>query len=163
MAETNYMDFGGENLPFSLEAEQSVLGAILIDPKSILQVADSLKPIHFHVPQHQSIFETLLNMFELNEIIDPVTVLEWLKKNKVYDESGGKAYLTQLAQMVPSSTNINGFSPAKVSITLLPLSVFILSKISFDLCSNILSKYQLEKPACPPFNISIKVSLSKYK
>ncbi len=110
MAESKYMDFGGENLPFSLEAEQSVLGAILIDPKSILQVADSLKPIHFYVPQHQSIFETLLNMFELNEIIDPVTVLEWLKKNNVYDEAGGKTYLTQLVQMVPSSTNITVYA-----------------------------------------------------
>ncbi len=110
MADNNYMDFDGENLPFSFEAEQSVLGAILIDPKSILQVADTLKPFHFYIPQHKAIYEALSNMFELNRTIDFVTLLEWLKNNGVYDDAGGKAYLTQLAQSVPSSKNIVTYS-----------------------------------------------------
>ena len=106
MEDLRFNAFEGEQLPFSLEAEQSVLGAILIDPSSILLVADTLKPFHFYLPQHKAIFEALTNMFELNNTIDFVTLLEWLKKNGVYDNAGGKAYLTQLAQSVPSSANI---------------------------------------------------------
>ena len=83
MAESKYIDFEGENLPFSLEAEQSVLGAILVEPSSILLIADTLKPFHFYIPQHKAIFEALSNMFELNRTIDFVTLLEWLKKNNV--------------------------------------------------------------------------------
>ena len=55
MADTKFMDFTGEQLPFSLEAEQSVLGAILIEPSSLLQVADTLKPFHFYIaPLYQT-------------------------------------------------------------------------------------------------------------
>ncbi len=110
MAESTFFGFGDENLPFSTEAEQSVIGAILIDPESILLVADTLKPYHFYVPQHKTIYEALTNMFELNRTIDFVTLLEWLKKKNVYDDVGGKAYLTQLAQAVPSSANIATYS-----------------------------------------------------
>lgn len=110
MAETKFIDFEGEQLPFSLEAEQSVLGAILIEPKSLLQVADTLKPFHFYIPQHQAIFKALTDMFELNSTIDLVTLLEWLKKNDVYDDAGGKEYLTRLAQSVPSAANINTYA-----------------------------------------------------
>lgn len=100
------IDLEGLALPYSLEAEQSVLGAMLIDPKSINQVADFLKPDYFYIPQHKEIFTALINMFELNMTIDFVTLLERLKTSGTYDEAGGKAYLTQLVQMVPSSANI---------------------------------------------------------
>ena len=110
MADMGYMGLTGENLPFSAEAEQSVLGAILIDPPSILLVADTLKPYHFYVPQHKTIYEALANMFELNSVIDFVTLLEWLKKKGKYDEVGGKTYLTQLANTVPSSANISTYA-----------------------------------------------------
>ena len=110
MADSTFLGFGDENLPFSTEAEQSVIGAILIDPESILLVADTLKPYHFYVPQHKTIYEALTNMFELNRTIDFVTLLEWLKKKGVYEDVGGKAYLTQLAHAVPSSANIAVYS-----------------------------------------------------
>ena len=106
MAEFNFEELSNERLPFSLEAEQAVLGSVLIDPDSLLLVADTLKPMHFYVPQHKAIFETLKNMFEVNMTIDFVTLLERLKKGNIYDEAGGKAYLTQLAQSVPTSANI---------------------------------------------------------
>lgn len=110
MAVADFIDFEGESLPFSTEAEQSVLGAILIDPGSILLVADTLKPYHFYVPQHKTIYEALANMFELNRTIDFVTLLEWLKKKGDYDKVGGKNYLTQLAKAVPSSANISTYA-----------------------------------------------------
>lgn len=110
MAENNFVDFSPETLPYSLEAEQSVLGAILIDSDSILLVADSLKPMHFFVPQHKAIYEALTTMFEQNRSIDYVTLLEWLKANKVYDDAGGKEYLMRLTQAVPSSANIQTYA-----------------------------------------------------
>lgn len=105
-----FIDFEGQALPFSTEAEQSVLGAILIDPPSILMVGDILKPEYFYIPQHKAIYSALANMFELNMSIDFITLLERLKSMGTYDEAGGKAYLTQLVQMVPSAANILSYA-----------------------------------------------------
>ncbi|MBE6728514.1 MAG: replicative DNA helicase [Ruminococcaceae bacterium] len=99
-------DLDGTRQPYSVEAEQSVLGSILIDPKCITDVELQLKPDYFYIPQHKKIYEALSSMFALNQVIDFVALLEKLKSDNVYDEAGGKAYLTQLAQMVPSSANV---------------------------------------------------------
>lgn len=92
-------------LPFSLEAEQAVLGAILIDPEIISDVAEIIKPEHFYLPQHEAIAEAMWTMDALSKKIDSITVLEELKKGKVFDDAGGKSYLLQLAQIVPTSAN----------------------------------------------------------
>ena len=92
--------------PYSLEAEQAVLGSIIIDPKCLHDVAVSLKPDYFYVPQHKDIYTALSSMFEFNRAIDLVSLLEVLKKNGTYDADGGKAYLTQLVSAVPSSANV---------------------------------------------------------
>ncbi len=102
----NIFDLDLNRLPYSVEAEQSVLGAIIIDPESIDQIAGQIKPEYFYIPQHREIYKTLENMFQLSRSIDYVTLLERLKDSGTYDEAGGKAYITQLAQMVPSSANI---------------------------------------------------------
>ncbi len=101
------LDLEGRKLPYSIEAEQAVLGSILIDPASINLVINQLKTEYFYLPQHQKIYSVLSHMLELSGgKIDFVTVLEKLKSEGVYDETGGKAYLSQLAQAVPSSANI---------------------------------------------------------
>lgn len=100
----------GQQAPFSLEAEQSVLGGILIDPSSITRVADTVKAEYFYLPQHQAIYTVMSAMFQLSAKIDTVTVLEELKKSGVYDDAGGKAYLVQLAQTVPSVANIESYA-----------------------------------------------------
>ncbi|HEX3026979.1 MAG TPA: replicative DNA helicase [Clostridia bacterium] len=102
--------FDGLALPYSLEAEQSVLGSILIDPASILQVLEYLKPQYFYLPQHREIFTVMVRMFSESSVIDFVTMLDELKSQGVYDEAGGKAYLMQLAQMVPSVANIEAYA-----------------------------------------------------
>ncbi len=104
--ERNIFDLDLNRLPYSVEAEQSVLGAIIIDPPSINQIAGQIKPEYFYIPQHREIYRTLENMFQLSHTIDYVTLLERLRDSGTYDEAGGKAYITQLAQMVPSSANI---------------------------------------------------------
>ena len=107
--ENTLLNMDGQVLPFSLEAEQSVLGAVLIDPPCISQVAVLLKPDHFYLPQHKSIYMVMLKMYGDSRAIDSVTVLEELKKESVYDDAGGKSYLMQLAQTVPSTANIESY------------------------------------------------------
>nr|PZM88272.1 MAG: replicative DNA helicase [[Clostridium] cellulosi] len=96
--------------PYSLEAEQSVLGSILIDPQCLYQVLEVLKPQYFYLPQHREIFTTMVSMFSQSSAIDIVTLLDELKANGVYDEAGGKAYLLQLAEVVPSVANVMAYA-----------------------------------------------------
>ena len=96
----------GGRLPYSVEAEQSVLGAVLIDPKCLSDIAVQMKADYFYLPQHKKIYEVMASMYELSQTIDFVSLLEKLKKDGVYDMAGGKAYLTQLVQMVPSAANV---------------------------------------------------------
>lgn len=102
--------FEGASLPFSNEAEQSVLGAILIDPPSINLVMDKLKPEHFYIPQNRRIYSILCSMSTANQTIDFITVLERIKTDNVFDDVGGKAYLTAVAQSVPTSANITTYA-----------------------------------------------------
>jgi replicative DNA helicase len=97
-------------LPYSLEAEQSVLGSILIDPQCLYQVLDHLKPQFFYLPQHREIFTSMVSMFSQSSAIDIVTLLNELKTAGVYDEAGGKAYLLQLAEIVPSVANVAAYA-----------------------------------------------------
>ena len=104
---TSYDDV---NMPYSLEAEQAVLGSILIDPSCITQVLIMVKPDYFYLPQHKEIFLIMQEIDALGGKIDPLIVLEKLKDQKVYDDAGGKQYLFQLADMVPSTENVEAYS-----------------------------------------------------
>ena len=107
MGEENLIfDLDGGRLPYSVEAEQAVLGSIIIDPKSLNEIATQMKPEYFYIPQHKEIYTALSSMYELSQTIDFISLLEKLKKDGVYDEAGGKAYLTQLVQTVPSPANV---------------------------------------------------------
>ena len=100
----------GLGLPYSLEAEQSVLGAVLVDPEQINQVADMLKPEFFYLPEHQAIFSVMLQKMMSNERIDFVTVLEALKSNGFFSSEDCKAYLLKLANMVPFIANLPNYA-----------------------------------------------------
>ena len=102
--------FEGTSLPFSNEAEQSVLGAIIIDPPSINMVMDKLKPDHFYVPQNRRIYDILCSMSTANKTIDFITVLEKLKSDGLFDVNSAKSYLTTIAQSVPTSANITTYA-----------------------------------------------------
>ena len=101
---------GLKQLPYSLEAEQSVLGAILIDPSCINEVISLLKTKHFYVPSHCGIYGVMLEMFNSGNEIDVITLLEKLKARGVYDEAGGKEYLFRLAETVPTSKNVSKYA-----------------------------------------------------
>lgn len=103
--------YDGLNLPFSSEAEQSVLGAILLDSQCLNQVAEILpKPEYFHLSNHRLIYSVMLEMFTLGQPLDFITVLEKLKKETSFDEINGKTYLLQLAQIVPSIQNVENYA-----------------------------------------------------
>lgn len=100
----------GLGLPYSLEAEQAVLGAVLVDPEQINQVADVLKAEYFYLPEHQSIFSVMLQKMMRNERIDFVTVLEALKSEGFFSSEDGKAYLLKLANIVPFIANLPNYA-----------------------------------------------------
>lgn len=107
------LNFGVDNgeLPFSLEAEQAVLGAILLDPSCISAVTMILKPEYFYLPQHKAIFATIIGLDATHGgKIDPLLVLDALRKDKVYDDETGKTYLLQLSKNVPSTANVDAYA-----------------------------------------------------
>lgn len=100
-------------LPYNLEAEQSVLGSILLDPRCMEDVTIHLKTESFYLPQHKEIFNAMLTMYtSSNGAIDPVLIADALAKDpkSTYDLSTGKEYLFQLAQMVPSTANVENYA-----------------------------------------------------
>ena len=72
-------------VPQSLEAEQSVLGSMLIDERCVPDVIGTLRPEDFYLKQNREIYETIYTMFNFSEKIDPVTVLDKMKERGVYD------------------------------------------------------------------------------
>ena len=103
--------YNGLNLPFSPEAEQSVLGAVLLDSSCMDRVAEILpKPDYFYLVSNRQIYAVMLQMFTEGRPIDFVTVLETLKQEENFDEADGKTYLLQLAQLVPSISNVESYA-----------------------------------------------------
>lgn len=100
------LDLEGGKIPYDLDAEQAILGSILIDPACMNHVIPLMKEEYFYIPQHREIYRVLTSMLELNQRIDYIALLDRLKKDGVYDHAGGKAYLKDLAQCVPSSANV---------------------------------------------------------
>ena len=94
-------------MPFSLEAEQSVLGAVLLDSECLPTVAEILpRAEYFYAVNNQLIYGAMLEMFTLGRPVDFVTVLEKLREVKEFDRETGRVYLAQLAQLVPSISNV---------------------------------------------------------
>ncbi len=99
------------NLPFSPEAEQSVLGAILLDSSCMDRIAEILpRPEYFYQTNNSLIYSNMLEMFTVGQAVDFVTILEKLKGAKGFDETSGKTYLLQLAQLVPSISNVESYA-----------------------------------------------------
>lgn len=100
----------GLGLPYSLEAEQSVLGAVLVEPDSINILADKVRADYFYLPEHQAIYQVMLQKMLNNERIDFVTVLESLKAERYFSTEDGKAYLLKLANTVPYLANLENYA-----------------------------------------------------
>ena len=99
-----------KRIPHSVEAEQCVIGSILIDPKCISEVADKLTPQCFYVEKYAQIYGLIFDMFLSNRSIDFITVLEDVKNRGIFDENEGKRVLYEMTQLVPSTKNIGEYA-----------------------------------------------------
>ncbi|MBR5602549.1 MAG: replicative DNA helicase, partial [Clostridia bacterium] len=85
-------------LPFSLIAEQSLLGSILIDPKALTEIADLMNANDFYLDEHRQIYLAFQDLFAQNSEIDVVTLIDTLVHKGIYDKSGGQDYIRTLAE-----------------------------------------------------------------
>jgi len=92
--------------PQNIEAEQAVLGAMLIKKEAISEVVTILIGTDFYRDAHRIIFDAMLELFNKNEAVDLITITEQLRKNEQLDKVGGIAYVTSLANSVPTAANI---------------------------------------------------------
>lgn len=91
--------------PQSLEAEQAVLGSILIDSRCITDVVGIVKPEDFYLQQNREIYEAIYTMFNFSQTIDPVTVLDKLKELGYYHDNS-RDYILQLMEITPTAANV---------------------------------------------------------
>ena len=98
-----------KQLPHSTEAEQAVLGSMLIDARCIPAVIEKLRPDDFYLKQDRDIYETIYSMFSLSETIDPVTVLDKMRLNGVFDENTSRSYILQLMEITPTAANVGEY------------------------------------------------------
>ncbi|MFH0925839.1 MAG: replicative DNA helicase [bacterium] len=96
--------------PQNIEAEQSILGAILLEKEAISRVLEILKEEDFYKDSHRKIFFSMAEMFEHNEVIDLVTLNEALNKKGILKDIGGASYLAALMEAVPTAANVQHYA-----------------------------------------------------
>lgn len=99
------------SLPKNREAEQVVLGSALIEAETVMPaVTEKLQPVHFYFRAHRVIFQTLVELFETGEPIDPITAGNRLEEKNVLPEVGGRAYLSELVSAVTTTTSVGYYA-----------------------------------------------------
>lgn len=96
--------------PHSIEAEQSVLGSIFLDPETVVNVLEYLESSDFYRKNHQIIFDAILQLNNRNEAIDVVTISNELDTKNQLENAGGMEYLAELAVAVPTSANVEYYA-----------------------------------------------------
>lgn len=94
----------GKKIPYSSQAEQAVIGSMLIDPRCIAEVVKKLRADEFYVRANRDVYETILAMFSYGQTVDPVTVIDQMKVRGVYDENT-PGYLAEIMRITPTSAN----------------------------------------------------------
>jgi replicative DNA helicase len=97
-------------LPHNLEAERNILGAVLLDNHSLNAAVEKLRSEDFFLPQHRQIFERMIQLAEKQQAIDVVTLMEDLARRGELESAGGVPYLSQLADGLPRSTNVEHYA-----------------------------------------------------
>jgi replicative DNA helicase len=97
-------------LPHNLEAERSILGAILLDNHALNAAVEKLRAEDFFLTQHRHIFERMIQLGEKQQAIDTVTLMEDLSRSGTLESAGGVAYLSQLADGLPRVTNVQHYA-----------------------------------------------------
>ena len=97
-------------LPHNLEAERSILGAVLLDNHALNAAVGCLRSEDFFLPQHRNIFERMVQLGERQQAIDTITLMEDLSRTGTLEAAGGVAYLSQLADGLPRVTNVDHYA-----------------------------------------------------
>jgi len=92
--------------PQNIEAEQSILGAILLDDEALPKALEIVTPEDFYKKAHKKIFQAMVELFDRGEAIDLITLTDYLKQKGELEEAGGAGYISSLVSMVPTSANI---------------------------------------------------------
>jgi len=104
------LGFFWPDTPQNIEAEQSVLGAILLDKEVLSSVTEIISSQDFYREDHREIFEAIMDLYEKGEPIDLITVAEQLKVRGSLEAVGGLEYLTNLASLVPTTANAKHYA-----------------------------------------------------
>lgn len=100
-----------KEVPHSLEAEQSVIASILVDPECVNRVLQYVKPEYFYSSSHKAIFSIILRKFLSSENIDFVTLLEEVCKEKIFQsDSDAKVYFTEMVKLLPTASNVEDYA-----------------------------------------------------
>ncbi len=110
MANKNQKDILGKVPPQNIEAEQSLLGSLLIDKDAIVRIADIITSADFYKDVHGIIFETMEELYEKREPIDLLSLSGRLEEKGKLEEVGGRSYLTSLANMVPTASHVVNYA-----------------------------------------------------
>ncbi len=94
------------SMPQAVDVEQAVLGAMFLDRDAVHLAAESLQESYFYKPSHRKIFSAMMELFEKDAEIDPISVADVLKKRNQFEEIGGHVYLTEIVNSTPTSANI---------------------------------------------------------
>ena len=97
-------------LPHNLEAERSILGAVLLDNHALNAAVEKLRADDFFLPQHRLIFERMVQLAEKQQAIDTITLMEDLERQNQLESAGGIAYLSQLSDGLPRITNVEHYA-----------------------------------------------------
>jgi len=100
----------GKIPPQNIDAEMSLLGAILIDEEVLADVTEHVKPKDFYDKRHGIIFDAIMRLYEKNKPVDLLTLTDELKRKKEIDEVGGSAYLTELTNYVPTAAHAESYA-----------------------------------------------------
>lgn len=103
------MDTPLRSMPHNIEAEQSVIGAMLIDKTSIAMAVEVLKSEDFYKDAHKIIYSTILEMFQKDTAVDLITLGEYLQSTERLDSVGGITYITEIYNSVPSTANLSAY------------------------------------------------------
>ena len=94
-------------LPHSAEAEQAVLGAMLIDPRCVPEVVGKLRASDFYVKVNQDIYQTIYTMFNYSQVIDPVTMLQQMQVLGLDNREATREYVLELMTITPTAVPIS--------------------------------------------------------
>ncbi|MCR5265743.1 MAG: replicative DNA helicase [Cyanobacteria bacterium RUI128] len=148
-------------MPQSIEAEEAVLGAILVNPRSLDKVMTSLRPEYFYKPAHRYIYEAMLQLTNNNTVIDIVSVSDTLNFNQKLELVGGRAYINDLSFKCISTANVKYYTDIieekAIKRSLINAGTEI-TTTGYDTCS---SDESLEKAERLIFDLSSKKSTSE--